>query len=313
MNVAVSASRLRIKQNRRSWLEERLGEANGNTKVRTAKTFDNRECHADHFSIAIDERSPRTAGSGLRVVDNLVRKNVADMALGNQRADEFTTEEFVDNLFRFSSGGLGDFVHRIFTCARENGADAGGVAEREQRLTTDRRFLAGIHLQSGSFPTGQIPFKDSEVGLFGNLRNPDGNAGSRVGEIGGQICDGGIEPLARNGGKLVILPPGLRDVVIGENAASADDEAGAEEISANFGCAAFQCVDRVAITVVERLAIRIDPAVAQGATGSPVDEGDGYMEEAHAWRISPDHLFRGLRLGLHAFEPGGCFLELLAK
>src|SRR6266849_4541175 len=37
------------------------------------------------------------------------------------------------------------------------------------------------------------------------------------------------------------------------------------------------------------------------------------MKEAHAWRISSDHFFRGLRLGLHAFEPGGCFLELLAK
>ena len=102
-------------------------------------------------------------------------------------------------------------------------------------------------------------------------------------------------------------------MVIGENAAFADDESGAEEIRANFGCAAFQRIHRVAITVVERLAIRIDPAIAQRAAGSPVDERNGYMQEAHAWRISTDHFFRGLRLVLHAFEPGGRFFELLAK
>src|SRR5256885_1691220 len=37
------------------------------------------------------------------------------------------------------------------------------------------------------------------------------------------------------------------------------------------------------------------------------------MEEAHAWRISTDDFFRRLRLGLHAFEPRGCLLQLLAK
>jgi hypothetical protein len=101
--------------------------------------------------------------------------------------------------------------------------------------------------------------------------------------------------------------------MIGENAAFADDESGAEEIRANFRCAAFQGINRVAIAVVERLAIRIDPALTQRAAGGPVDEGDGYMEETHAWRISADYIFRGLRIGLHAFEPGGCLLKLLAK
>src|SRR5713101_5776189 len=115
---------LRIMQNRRSWLEERLGKANGNTKIGTAKPFDDRKCHANHFSMAIDERSARAAGSGLRIIDNLVRKNVADMALSNQRADQFAAEEFVDNLFRFSACTFGDFVHGIFTCPRQNGADA---------------------------------------------------------------------------------------------------------------------------------------------------------------------------------------------
>src|SRR5260370_8896687 len=254
-----------------------MGEANGNAKIRTANSFDYRISHADHFPIAIDERSAGAAGSGLRIVDNFVRENVADMALCNQRADEFTAEEFVDNLCRLSSRSLSDVVYGIFTGARENGADAGGVAKREERLTTDRRLLAGIQFQNRLFQTRQIAFQDSEVRLPGNRRDANGNAGRGIGEIGCQLRDGGVQPLFRYCGKLVILPPWLRDVMIGENAAFADDEPGAEEIRANFGCAAFQCVNRVAITVVEWLAIRIDPAVAKRAAGSPVVEGTGYM------------------------------------
>src|SRR5882724_11624502 len=70
---AVSAPRLRIKQNEPSWLEERLRKADGNAKIGTAKAFHNRERHANYFAIAIDERSARPAGSGLRIVDNFVR------------------------------------------------------------------------------------------------------------------------------------------------------------------------------------------------------------------------------------------------
>src|SRR6267143_2442559 len=177
---AVSSPRPSINQNGPLWLEERLGETNGNTKIRAAKTSDHRERHSNYFSVAIDERSARPTGSGLRIVDNLVRKNVADMALSNQRADELTAEQFVDNLFRFSACGLGDFVHGIFSRARQNRADAGGVAEREQRLATDRRLLARIHFQDAFFQTGQIAFHECEVRLLGNLGNADGNAGTRV-------------------------------------------------------------------------------------------------------------------------------------
>src|SRR5207248_8940852 len=115
----VSAPGIRIRQNGSSRLEQWLGKTNRNTKIRTAKTFDDRECHANHLPLTIDERSSRAAGSGLRIVDNFVRKNVADMALGNQRANEFAAEEFVDNLSRFSARGLGDVVRGIFTRARE--------------------------------------------------------------------------------------------------------------------------------------------------------------------------------------------------
>src|SRR4030081_2040239 len=103
---AVSAPPIRIKQNGPSWLEERLGEANRNAKIGTAKTFDDRERHTNHFSIVIDERSARATGSGLRIVDNFVRKHVADVSLSHQGTDEFTAEKLIDNLFWVFSRGL---------------------------------------------------------------------------------------------------------------------------------------------------------------------------------------------------------------
>src|SRR5260370_30511761 len=127
MEDALSAPCLTIQQYGPSWLEERRGKANRNTKVRTAKTFDYRECHANHFTIAIDERSAGAAGGGLRIVDNLVRKNVADMSLSNQRTDEFTAEKFVDNLFWLSARSLCHVLSRIFPGARANSANAGTI------------------------------------------------------------------------------------------------------------------------------------------------------------------------------------------
>src|SRR5258708_3286054 len=133
-----------LEQNLLSWVEEWLGEANGNAKIGAAKTLDDSKRHANDFSIAIEERSAGAAGSGLRIVDNFVRKDVADMTLSDQRADELAAQEFVDDLFRFSAGALGDFAYGIFPGSRENGADSRGVAEREQRLATDGRLLASI-------------------------------------------------------------------------------------------------------------------------------------------------------------------------
>src|SRR5258708_26272992 len=120
-----------LEQTLLSWLEEWLGEANGNAKIGAAKTLDDSKRHANDFSIAIEERSRGAGGSGLGIVDNFVRKDVADMALSHERADELAAQEFVGNLCRISPSRLGDFTYRIFPSTREYGADARSVAEGE--------------------------------------------------------------------------------------------------------------------------------------------------------------------------------------
>ena len=60
----------------------------GNGKVRAAKIPEHREIYANHFSRAVEERSARPPGGCGGVVDNLVIKHVADVALGGCGADE---------------------------------------------------------------------------------------------------------------------------------------------------------------------------------------------------------------------------------
>jgi len=89
--------------------------------------------------------------------------------------------------------------------------------------------------------------------------------------------------------------------MVRKNAAFSGHESGAEEISANFGCAPLQGIHRIAVAIVKRLAVRIDSAVSQGAARSAVDKGHGNVDEAHARRVGTNHFFRGLRLGFHTF------------
>src|ERR1700733_10586435 len=67
--------------------EQRLGELNRDAKVRSSKTFEHGIGDADYFSLAIEQRTARAAGGGLRVENNFVRKNIADMPLSDQRTN----------------------------------------------------------------------------------------------------------------------------------------------------------------------------------------------------------------------------------
>src|SRR6266851_3374240 len=134
---AASAPLPRVQQAGPSWLEERLGVANRNAKIGAAKSSDNRESHSNHSPITVDQRSAGTSGSGLRVVDNLVGKYVADVTLRHQRTDQFAALQFIKDFLGIPASGLDDIVDGFFSSARENGAEPRSVTERQQRLTAD--------------------------------------------------------------------------------------------------------------------------------------------------------------------------------
>src|SRR4029077_12492081 len=95
-----------------SCLQEDLRVFDGNSKVRAAKISEYRKIYANHFSLAVEERSARTPGGCGGVVDNLVFKHVADMALCGRGADEALGSELrhdsIDVLI-----AAGDFLRYI--------------------------------------------------------------------------------------------------------------------------------------------------------------------------------------------------------
>src|SRR2546429_3637547 len=73
----------------RSPFEQRLRITNRNAKIGASKTPDHRKGYPDDLPILVNERSSRASGSGLRIIDNLIGGNIADMPL---RSEEHTSE-----------------------------------------------------------------------------------------------------------------------------------------------------------------------------------------------------------------------------
>src|SRR5579859_1627971 len=129
------------------WFKQRLRIANGNAEIRTTETADDGKGDTDYLAVAIEERAAGAARSGLRIVDNLIGQDIADVALRDQRANQFALLQFLNHTGRVSAGNADNVLHRVFTGAGENRAQTGRVTKRNQRLATDGGFPARIELQ----------------------------------------------------------------------------------------------------------------------------------------------------------------------
>src|SRR6202044_1216463 len=74
--------------------EQRLRELYGNAKIRASETPEDRIGNADHFSLAVEKRPARSAVSRLRVENNLIGKNVSNMCLRDERANQVAMRQF---------------------------------------------------------------------------------------------------------------------------------------------------------------------------------------------------------------------------
>jgi len=125
-------------------LQQRCCKANRHAEVRSAKSLHNREGHADHASLLVQEGPAGASGSGLRVIYDLVRQHVAHVPLSHQRPDQFALGQLFQHELGIAAGGFHDLLNRIVPCACENRVDAGGIAEADQRFATYGSFLPRI-------------------------------------------------------------------------------------------------------------------------------------------------------------------------
>src|SRR5260370_3897710 len=261
-----------IRQAGLSRLEERIGITRGSTEVGAAETSDDGKCYSDHAAVAVDERAAGTPGCSLSIVNNLVGKNITDVTLRHQGTNEFAAHQFLNDFLRIAGGALGNFIHSLFPRARKNGAEPSGIAKGDEGLATDRGFLARIELQDGPLEAGKIALQQSKIGLVGNLRNADAETGRGIRKIGFEMRDSRIQSLLQHGTEVLTFPPALHDVMVGEDAVFADDKSRAEEIGANFRCAAFQGVNGIPITILVGPAVGSDSPITERAPGPPADD-----------------------------------------
>src|ERR1700720_4100672 len=151
--------------------DQRLPKTNRDAEIRAAESLQNRVCNSDHFSLLVEERAPRTAGSGLRVEYNFIGQHIAYVSLCDERANQATARELVQNLPNIAAAVREDLLRRIFIGARENRGEAGGVPHQHDRLAARRGGLACIGGEHGALQVLYIDAHGREVRILRNLLN----------------------------------------------------------------------------------------------------------------------------------------------
>ena len=103
--------------------------------------------------------------------------------------------------------------------------------------------------------------------------------------------------------QIVILPPRLGDVMIGENSSSVGDEkAGAEDIQVYFGTIPGKTHERIVVFVGRRFTGARHPSIAESQSRSVVAKSKHNMDEADAGFIGLDDSLSKLAIGLNLLE-----------
>ena len=153
-------------------LEERSCETDGHTKIGATEAANDGEGHSDHTALAIQERTARAARGRLRVVNNFVRQDIANVALRDQGTDQFAPGELGEDEFRIAAGDFNDLFDGIVSGTGEDRVQAGGVTQADQRFAADRSFLSAIQFEDRPLELGEVAVNECEVRILRNLGNP---------------------------------------------------------------------------------------------------------------------------------------------
>src|SRR5215470_12340944 len=127
--------------------QERRCKADGNAEIGAAEAADHSEGYTDDASLAVQDRAAGASGGGLRVVNDFVGQDIADVSLGDQRSNQVAAGEFVKNQLRVPARHIHDLLDGVITGAGENGVETSSIAEANHGLTADRSLFARIELQ----------------------------------------------------------------------------------------------------------------------------------------------------------------------
>src|SRR5258706_8971650 len=113
-------------------LQQWLGISNWHAKVRTAESAYDRKRHSNHTPILVHQRSARSSGRRLRVVNNLVGGNVTDVPLRHERPNQLSLAQFGHYQLRVAAAHFQYLVDGFIACSPHTCADRCPVAQRNQ-------------------------------------------------------------------------------------------------------------------------------------------------------------------------------------
>ena len=114
--------------------EQRLRESNRNSEIRASETFQDRIRDADDFTLTIEEWPAGTSRSGLGVEDDFVGQDISDVALRNDRMNEFAVCQLRQNL-RYVAVTVSQYLpSRTFVGARKDSGKPRRIAHQYNGL-----------------------------------------------------------------------------------------------------------------------------------------------------------------------------------
>ena len=114
---------------------------------------------------------------------------------------------------------------------------------------------------------------------------------------------GWLDTLIEHFLQIVILPPGLGYVMIGENSSGVRDEKPrAENVQVHFGATPGEADERVVVLVGGRLSAACYSCVAQSRAGSVLAKSEHDMDEANTGLIGLDDSLGKLAFGLNGYR-----------
>src|SRR6516165_2288233 len=166
---------------------------------------------------------------------------------------------------------------------------------------------SGCPLTAASFRLSSL-----RIGRFSSERLPCSNAKSAFWEIGGHRTDHGLQALLRDTSQVVVVPPRLRHMMIGQNLPVIDDEPCSKEVGSHFWRLTLERINDISVAVLQRFAVVTDCAVSQRPSRSSVDECHRNMQQAHTWPVGTDHVLGSRGLGFYSVQPACRFIQSLA-
>lgn len=118
----------------------------GNSQIRSAKVLNQGKVYSDHFSLWIKKRPTRTTECCRGIVNDLIPKHVADMALGSGWPNELLRSHPQQDLANILSAA-GNLVCNLRAGPGKNAFNAGRVANQDDGFPRHAGFASIIKLK----------------------------------------------------------------------------------------------------------------------------------------------------------------------